>query len=31
MYFNLRKNYFEPKDKNEDTIDLPYQQKPQII
>ena len=24
MYFNLRKNYFEPKDKNEDTIDLPY-------
>ena len=24
MYFNLRKNYFEPKDKNEDTIDFPY-------
>lgn len=24
MYFDLRKNYFEPKNKNEDTIDMPY-------
>jgi hypothetical protein len=24
MYFNLRKNYFEPKDISEETIDLPY-------